>query len=73
MNHRPAYFLEGEYDYTCNAGLARAYFERLAAPVKGFYRFRDSAHCPHFEEPAKTRLVMQTDVLRGANSLADLK
>ncbi len=69
----PAYFLEGLYDYTCNYSLARSYFVRLRAPVKGFYTFRYSAHCPHFEEAAKTRLVMQQDVLAGTNSLADIQ
>ena len=68
----PAYFLEGVHDHTCNYGLARDYFTRLQAPVKGFYSFRDSAHCPHFEEPEKTRLVMRDDVLNGTNGLADL-
>ena len=69
----PAYFLQGIYDYTCNYSLGKAYFERLKAPVKGFYTFENSAHCPHFEEPEKTRQIMQKDILAGTNSLADIK
>lgn len=69
----PVYFLEGIYDYTCNYNLAKAYFEQLKAPVKGFYTFTDSAHCPHFEEPEKTRQIFREDVLTGRNKLADIK
>jgi pimeloyl-ACP methyl ester carboxylesterase len=69
----PAYFLEGIHDHTCNYGLAREYFSRLQAPVRGFYSFQDSAHCPHFEEPEKTRRIMREDVLMGRNGLADLR
>lgn len=69
----PVYFLEGIYDYTCNYNLAKAYFKQLKAPVKGFYTFLDSAHCPHFEEPEKTRQIFQDDILTGTNNLADIK
>lgn len=69
----PAYFLEGVHDYTCHSGLAREYFLRLKAPVKGFYWFQHSAHCPHFEEPGKALLVLRNDVLNGTNGLADLQ
>jgi len=69
----PVYFCEGFYDYTCSYNQARAYFNRLKAPVKGFYTFKKSAHSPNFEEPAKMRQVLQADVLAGTNALADLK
>ena len=69
----PVYFLEGIYDYTCNYSLAKDYFEQLGAPVKGFYTFMNSAHCPHFEEPEKTRQILQEDILAGTNNLADIK
>jgi pimeloyl-ACP methyl ester carboxylesterase len=69
----PVYFLEGIYDYTCNYGLAEAYFRKLKAPVKGFYTFRRSAHSPHFEEPERTRLIMEQDVLRATSALSDVR
>jgi pimeloyl-ACP methyl ester carboxylesterase len=69
----PVCFLEGIYEYTCNYNLAKAYFEQLKAPLKGFYTFTNSAHCPHFEEPEKTRQILQEDVLAGTNNLADIK
>jgi len=67
----PVYFFHGIYDYTCNYSLAKSYFEKLKAPVKGFYTFERSAHSPTFEEPEKTLRIMREDVLRGTNSLAD--
>lgn len=67
----PVYFFEGIYDYTCSYTEAKTYFEKLSAPVKGFYTFEQSAHSPFFEEPERTLKIMQTDVLAGANSLAD--
>jgi pimeloyl-ACP methyl ester carboxylesterase len=67
----PVYFFEGIYDYTCSYVLAKDYFEKLKAPVKGFYTFEHSAHSPLFEEPEKMRHILQEDVLVGGNSLAD--
>lgn len=69
----PVYFFEGIYDYTCNYALAKSYFEKLEAPIKGFYTFHQSAHSPAFEEPDKVRKIMQEDVLAGKNHLADAK
>jgi pimeloyl-ACP methyl ester carboxylesterase len=68
----PIYFLHGVYDYTVSYPLAKSYFERLEAPVKGFYTFKQSAHTPFFEEPEKMREIMKTDVLTGSKRLADL-
>ena len=51
----PVYFFEGIYDYTCSYTLAKSYFEKLKAPIKGFYTFEQSAHSPLFEEPEKMR------------------
>ena len=51
----PVYFFEGIYDYTCSYTLAKDYFEKLKAPIKGFYTFEQSAHSPLFEEPEKMR------------------
>jgi pimeloyl-ACP methyl ester carboxylesterase len=67
----PVYFLHGVYDYTVSYPLAKAYFDLLVAPVKGFYTFKQSAHTPFFEEPEKMRHIMRTDVLTGSTSLAD--
>jgi pimeloyl-ACP methyl ester carboxylesterase len=67
----PVYFLHGVYDYTVSYPLAKAYFERLDAPVKGFYTFRQSAHTPFFEEPEKVREIMRADVLTGSKGLSD--
>ena len=69
----PVYFFEGVHDYTCSYTEAKAYFEALKAPLKGFYTFEQSAHSPMFEEPAKMGRILQEDVLVGANSLADAK
>jgi pimeloyl-ACP methyl ester carboxylesterase len=67
----PVYFFHGIYDYTCSYTEAKAYFEQLKAPVKGFYTFEQSAHSPMFEEPEKMLKILQTDVLVRGNSLAD--
>jgi len=67
----PVYFVHGTHDYTVSYPLAKAYFEQLDAPVKGFYTFAQSAHSPHMEEPAKMCEMMQTDVLTGTKRHAD--
>ena len=69
----PVYFFHGTYDYTCAYPLAKAYFEKLKASVKGFYTFENSAHSPIFEEPEKVLNILQEDVLAGTNHLADAK
>ncbi len=55
----PVYFFHGKYDYTCAYPLAMDYFEKLNAPLKGFYTFEQSAHSPIFEEPEKTLKILQ--------------
>ena len=67
----PVYFMEGKYDYTCSYTEAKSYFEKLKAPLKGFYTFELSAHSPLFEEPEKFRQIMQQDVLGMDNQLSD--
>jgi pimeloyl-ACP methyl ester carboxylesterase len=67
----PTYFVHGRYDYTASYDLARDYFEKLDAPVKGFYTFDDSAHSPAFEEPERMLRVLREDVLAGRTALAD--
>lgn len=69
----PAYFFHGIYDYTCCYSLARDYFTKLKAPLKGFYTFQESAHSPMYEEPERMREIFMTDILKGGNSLADIR
>lgn len=69
----PVYFLHGIYDYTVSYNLAKDYFEKLKAPVKGFYTFEKSAHSPMFEEPERMQEILQDDVLAGKNEHADSK
>jgi pimeloyl-ACP methyl ester carboxylesterase len=67
----PVYFFHGTKDYTCSYTEAKSYFEKLQAPMKGFYTFDQSAHSPMFEEPEKMQHILQDDVLAGVNNLAD--
>jgi pimeloyl-ACP methyl ester carboxylesterase len=69
----PVYFFGGIFDYTVSYTEAKAYFQQLEAPVKGFYTFEHSAHSPIFEEPQKAQRIMLQDVLHGTNNLADGK
>lgn len=69
----PIYFFEGVYDYTVSYTLAKEYFEKLQAPMKGFYTFERSAHSPLFEEPEKMQRILQEDVLKGVTMLKDSK
>ncbi len=69
----PTYFTSGTYDYTVSHTLAESYFEKIQAPIKGFYLFKDSAHSPMFEEPEKFIRIMCEDVLAGKNNLAETK
>lgn len=68
----PVYFLHGRYDYTVSYPEAKSYFEKLEAPLKGFYTFTQSAHSPMFEEPGKVRQILREDVLAATNRLADI-
>jgi pimeloyl-ACP methyl ester carboxylesterase len=67
----PVYFFEGVYDYTVSYILAKDFFDKLKAPVKGFYTFEKSAHSPLFEEPDKMKQIIREDVLSGSNNLSD--
>jgi pimeloyl-ACP methyl ester carboxylesterase len=67
----PAYFFHGRHDYTVSYVLSKAYVQQLAAPVKGFYTFGDSAHSPIFEEPSRAKEMLREDVLPGRSDLAD--
>jgi len=65
------YFFSGKYDLTVNVNLAKAYLDKLQAPVKGFYTFDNSAHSPLFEESARVRQIIENDILKDTCSLAD--
>jgi pimeloyl-ACP methyl ester carboxylesterase len=67
----PVFFFEGIYDYTCSYTEAKSYFEKLKAPIKGFYTFEQSAHSPHFEEPRRVLEIIEDDILQGKTNLAD--
>ena len=69
----PVYFLHGIHDYTISYPETKSYFEKLNAPLKGFYTFEQSAHSPMFEEPERMHHILKEDILTGTNSLADLK
>lgn len=47
----PVFIVTGIFDRNTDAGLQKAYFDRLEAPVKLHRWFRHSAHSPVFEEP----------------------
>jgi pimeloyl-ACP methyl ester carboxylesterase len=67
----PIHLLHGRYDYTCSYAEAKAYFEHLKAPIKGFHTFDHSAHSPIFEEPDEVITVLRSDVLTEADRIAD--
>ena len=67
----PVYFFVGRHDLTANPGLSRAYFDRIDAPVKGYYTFEDSAHSPLFEEPNRAIDILVRDVTQLTAELAD--
>ena len=67
----PVYFFEGIYDYTCSYTVAKSYFDKLKAPVKGFYSFGKSAHSPIFEEPDRFVEIMISDIINVTTTLAD--
>ncbi|MGK7396096.1 MAG: alpha/beta hydrolase [Candidatus Cyclobacteriaceae bacterium M3_2C_046] len=67
----PLYFFSGVFDYTVSYTLSKAYFDKIQAPLKGFYTFNQSAHSPLFEEPEKMQQIMREDVLMGLNQLSD--
>jgi pimeloyl-ACP methyl ester carboxylesterase len=69
----PVYFFHGIYDYTVSYILAKDYFEKLKAPIKGFYTFEKSAHSPVFEEPGKSVQIIKNDILNGMNRLSDFR
>ncbi|MDR1432533.1 MAG: alpha/beta hydrolase [Propionibacteriaceae bacterium] len=49
----PTHFVSGAHDYTVNWKLSQQYLETIAAPIKEFHLFENSAHSPLFEEPTR--------------------
>lgn len=66
----PIYFLSGKYDYICASEVVKEYFDRIEAPIKGYYLFEESAHSPLFEEPDQVVAVLEKDVKQGKNELS---
>ena len=58
----PIYLFHGVYDYTCSYELAKKYFDKINAPIKGFYSFEQSAHSPFLEEPEKMNRILISDI-----------
>jgi pimeloyl-ACP methyl ester carboxylesterase len=69
----PTYFLSGAFDYTVNYKMTEEYLKQIEAPIKGFYLFKNSAHSPIFEEPNKVTQIIENDILKRTNNLADIK
>lgn len=67
----PFYVFHGSMDFTVSYALSKEYFKQVQAPVKGFYTFAHSAHCPIFEEPRRVSDIMARDVLKRRNDLSD--
>jgi pimeloyl-ACP methyl ester carboxylesterase len=67
----PVYFFSGNYDLTVNHDLSKEYLKKIDSPIKGFYTFDNSAHCPMFEEPKRFLEIITKDVLNQTIILAD--
>jgi pimeloyl-ACP methyl ester carboxylesterase len=61
----PVFIVDGRHDYVTSTVLAHAYFDRIAAPQKGFVLFECAGHNAHLEEPARFNAWM-IDVVRPA-------
>jgi pimeloyl-ACP methyl ester carboxylesterase len=55
----PIYVIHGTSDYETSFLIAKEYFDSLAAPLKKFYPFDNSAHSPIFEEPEKFNRLLK--------------
>jgi pimeloyl-ACP methyl ester carboxylesterase len=67
----PIFFICGKYDLTVNIDLSKDYYNRLNAPLKGFYTFENSAHGPLFEEPERFRFVLENNILQATLGVTD--
>ncbi|WP_426662845.1 alpha/beta fold hydrolase [Rhodanobacter aciditrophus] len=59
----PVILFEGRHDLNVNAQLADRWLRQLQAPVKKLIWFEDSAHMVFEEEPGKTLVTLQREVL----------
>ncbi len=59
----PVYMIQGKYDYQVSYKYAKEYFELLDAPIKKFYTFKHSAHCPPIEQPVYFLEIIKRDIL----------
>lgn len=71
MNSKCYLLFSGTYDYICPYPLSLKYFEKLDAPLKGFYTFDNSAHSPLWKEPDQAIKILTEDILQGNNALYD--
>jgi pimeloyl-ACP methyl ester carboxylesterase len=58
----PVFVFGGRYDYETVTSVAKAWFDKIAAPKKEFVFFEHSAHMLPFEEPGKLFLHLVEDV-----------
>ena len=59
----PVYLFQGVHDCQTAYSVAERYYESLTAPRKGFFRFAESAHFPHLEQPEAFRALVRREVL----------
>ena len=59
----PVFIVSGRFDHNTDAGLQKAWFDRIEAPVKTHKWFEHSAHSPVFEEPDQFNRFMIDEVL----------
>lgn len=59
----PVIFIMGRHDLHTPHDLARAYFDKLSAPVKKFFTFEHSGHFPMLEEPGRFLVHLVNDIL----------
>lgn len=60
----PVYIFQGKYDYQTPYIVAKAFYEQLKAPAKGFYVFEEAAHSPIYEDPDRFNKILIEEVIR---------
>lgn len=55
----PMFFISGEYDYNCPWPLVEDYADTLNAPQKYFYKIKDAAHSPLWENEEESYRVLE--------------
>ena len=59
----PVFIASGRFDHNTDAGLQKAWFDKIDAPAKMHRWFEHSAHSPLFEEPDQFNQFMIEEVL----------